>query len=580
MQKLSGTLKLSDSQTGLITAAGCESAQSADKSIKVFFNGILLNRNDLHQRLNLSRNANPAEIIAALYKKHGTNGFAELNGPFVFALLDISGNQPILHLVRDQHGQKFLFFQRTDKGDVTFSETLSELKSQNGYDYNALKEYLSIGYIHAPRTIYKDIYKVSAAHSAVFGKSGFIQEAYWRPDFTPKQNLSFQEAADQTRLLLNHAVSRVLAIAPKAGVLLSGGIDSNLMLGLSTAQLGAAPDSFTIGFSHSGYDERSLAELAAKKAGSTNHPKQAEPRDFAILPDLLRRAGEPYADSSLLPTSLAMRLAASNVNTVITGNGGDELFGGYRRYQVMAMRALLGNAMSRFGGTFASLLLKCFPKHSEQRTILSNLRRLAYAMALPAVPCYASFQEIFPQNTLAELCPGLTDQHSYLDHWQCIYDNGLAKDPVEKVNEIDLLSYLPDDGCRKGVLAEQGTEITALSPMLDMDVTRFALHVPRAFRVNTRERKPLLTTVGAEFMPDLLLRQVKRGFGVPVAAWLRKELVEKTKEMASSLKEWDKEGWFSQHAVDALVRQHISGATDNGARIWTLLCLKMWLESK
>lgn len=575
MSKISGLVRLEGAPEAIRWSGG-EQWCREDGMLRVAFSGILLNMRELQGQ-------GSAAAVGGLYAKHGVEAFGKLNGPFVIAILDLAGPRPILILARDPHGRKSLFHAIGPDGTIAFSEDLNELRPLGrGVDPQALSEYLSLGYIPAPRTIHKGVSKVNGGHAIVYRGATPEDKTYWAPVFLPKQTLKYAEAVEKARALLNTALKRCLAVERDCGVLLSGGIDSNVMLGLSHEALGSAPMSFTIGFAHSGYDERQLASLSAVKIGSEHIMQQAEPADFAkVMPSLMSAAGEPFADSSLMATALAMRLAGTQMRFVLSGDGGDELFGGYRRYQVMAMRALIGKGLTRLGGSMASLALKCLPHDTEQRTGLSNVRRLAAALALPPVPCYASFQEIFPANELKKLCPGLDGQFvPYLQQWQRIFDDSTGLDDVERVNKIDLLSYVPDDGARKNVLAATGTDVTALAPILDMDVTQFALSLPRSYRVTTHARKPILKTIGEDFMPAELLHQVKRGFGVPVAAWLRGELADTVRDLSATVKNWDSEGWFYPAEIERLANEHLSGNGEHGARLWTLLCLKMWLEAR
>ena len=566
--------------------AGSRLQVSADGNTAVLFSGVLLNEKRLRQAAGCAAPAGcPAEqVLAGLYQNRGDSLLRDLNGPFIIAIADRVRRR--LLLARDQHGQKFLFYGAGRDGRLWFSDSLPRLRQcagqAEGVDFQALADYLALGYIPAPATIYAGLRKVPAGHQVAVttGREPAV-EAYWRPELAPKLDLSFAEATAEARRLLDHAVQRCLQAAPDAGVLLSGGIDSNVVLGLAARHQGGRPRAFTIGFEHGVYDERALAALAARQVGAEHVTALAQPSDLALLPELQRASGEPFADSSLVPTALAMRLAGASCRTVLTGDGGDELFGGYRRYQFMVLRSCYDRIPHRLGDGLCGLLLRCLPKNAESRTRLASARRLAAALRLPAVACYASFQEIFSPDLLAELGRfprvGVVP---YQERWQAQMAQSSCVELVEKVNELDLLSYVPDDGCRKDVLAETGTDVVALAPILDMEVTEFALRVPRPFRVTSRQRKRLLRAVGADWLPAELLRQTKRGFGVPVAAWLRGELAPVMRELAASVRQWDRDGWLNHDTVGRLVREHLDGGVDHGAELWNLHCLKLWLEEQ
>ena len=529
----------------------------------VLFSGVLFNKKEL-----ATGEENEAEIVARLYQRKGIAAFGELNGPFAFALFD--GTQ--LVLARDQMGQKFLFFCK-DGQRVCFSESLNDLPHGGERDWQAFADYLSLGYVPAPRTIWQGVSKLQSGTAVLFRNGVQSFQRYWMPAYEASEQLSFEEAAQETKRLALQAVKRCLAVDEKAGFLLSGGIDSSLLLSLTAGEFPASYKAFTVGFSSPRYDERSLAQLVAKKAGVEHVTQQVEPSEFTTFLKAQGLSGEPFADSSLLPDACAMKLAASQCGTVLLGDGGDELFGGYRRYRIMALRKRLGEGISRLGGGAASLLAKLLPSTSEGRTSLSSLARLGKALSLPPVPCYASFQELFSPDDLMALAPDLFAQKerygtitSYHSSWQEIYDGSPG---VNGVNLIDLLYYLPDDGCRKEGLASEYAGIKAFSPLLDMDVVRFALTLPIDYRLSSKQGKLLLRHIGKDYLPDEILHLVKRGFGMPVSAWLRNELKPHLMALPGKL---DTFGCFSKAYVQRLVDEHLAGKNDHGSKLWALIC--------
>ena len=552
-----------DGAGGVLSGEGKGVVSCKAGTAVVFFSGVLFNQKELAQGAE-----NEAEIVARLYRQRGIDGFAELNGPFVLALFD--GAQ--LVLARDHLGQAFLFF-RADGGKVFFSESLNDVPHGPDRDWQAFADYLSLGYVPAPRTIWRDVEKLTAGSAALFRNGDRSVRRYWSPVYAPSRRLSFEDAAQETRRLARQAIRRCLALDDQAGFLLSGGIDSSLLLSLTAEEFSAPRRAFTVGFADPRYDERALAQTVARNAGVEHVTRQVEPSGFAALLQAQKLSGEPFADSSLLPDCCAMKLAAGRCGTVLLGDGGDEFFGGYRRYRIMALRSRLGEGLSRFGGGAASLLAKMLPRASEGRTSLSTLGRLGKALRLPPVPCYASFQELFSPDELTALAPDLfarTERYgaigSYHAEWRKIFEESPG---VNGVNRIDLLYYLPDDGCRKEGLAAEYAGIRAFSPLLDMDVVRFALTLPVDYRLNLRQGKLLLRRIGREYLPDAILHQVKRGFGMPVAAWLRNELKSHLLALPDKL---DACGCFDKPYLRRLVQEHLDGKADHGAKLWALIC--------
>ena len=529
----------------------------------LFFSGVLFNRRELAQG-----GENEAEIVDRLYREKGIDGFAELNGPFVLALFD--GAQ--LVLARDHLGQAFLFF-RSDGEKVFFSESLNDIPHGSDRDWQAFADYLSLGYIPAPRTIWREVVKLPAGNAVIFRSGVRSLRRYWTPEYEPSTRLSFEDAAQETKRLALQAIRRCLALDDKAGFLLSGGIDSSLLLSLTAEECALPRKAFTVGFANPRYDERALAQTVARNAGAEHVTQQVEPSAFAAFLQAQKLSGEPFADSSLLPDCCAMKLAASQCRTVLLGDGGDELFGGYRRYRIMALRKYLGEGLSRLGGGAASLLAYALPRAAEGRTSLATLARLGKALRQSPIPCYASFQELFSPRELAALAPDLFAHKerygaiaSYHADWRKIFAGCPG---VNGVNLIDLMYYLPDDGCRKEGLAAEYAGLRAFSPLLDMDVVRFALTLPVDYRLTLRQGKLLLRHIGREYLPDVILHQVKRGFGMPLAAWLRNELRPHAAELPDKL---DSFGCFDKSYLRRLVKEHLEGSADHGAKLWALIC--------
>ena len=449
-----------------------------DGRVSVHFDGVLFNASELRK----SADESPSETISRLYQEKGTSCFDMLNGPFAIAIDDSRNGGHRLILARDHHGQMGLCYRFAD-GKVEYA---SDVKRGGTLDIKALGTYLSLGYIPAPMTIYKEWRKVPSGSIAVFSGDSVKVERFWTPVLSQSCTMSFEDVVAHSSELIERAVGRCLNHDSDAGVLLSGGIDSNIVLTFAKKVLGAAPKAFTVGFSTEAFDERGLATLSAKAAGAEHVTRQVEPSDYGVVKEILASYPEPFADSSLLPDAIVMRLAAEQKKTVLTGDGGDELFGSYRRYRAMAMRDSIGDMPSRLIGKTLSLAMKLLPRGGSPRGRLVTARRMAHAMSLPLIESYASFQELFSAEEVRRILPAFAEvQGDYYDEWRRLFDECTAKGIAAKCNYIDLMTYLPDDGCAKERMAASGTGLTVLSPILDMDVTRFALTLPALSMVTT-----------------------------------------------------------------------------------------------
>lgn len=569
---------------GWFALAGKKSQIAVEPQVAVLFSGCLLEEQWLRRQVaaELPSDCNLAQVLARLFAKGKLlDWLSRLNGPFALAMLNLAERK--LCLARDQHGQQSLFYGQDEQSRLWFADSLPQLRQGLGMssevDYQALADYLTLGYVPAPKTIYAKINKLPAG-SKLLAKTdkNVVVEKFWCPQMTPKLELTWEEAALETRRLLTEAVQRCHQAAPTAGILLSGGVDSNLLLGLMAGQK-SSPRTFTVGFAEPAFDERPLASMAAQRIGAEHHEAMATPRDLKLLPCLMRLAGEPFADASLVPTTLALQLATASCSQVFTGVGGDELFAGYRRYQYMICRANLDSLPLQPASWTARLLLPLVPAMPPPRTRLSALRRLLEAMTRPALAAYASFQEVFSPDLLSEIASfPLPEDDLYRQRWPQLLQDYNDLELVEQVNALDLLQYLPDDGCRKMTLAQKFAGNMTLAPILDREMTMFALSLPRKFRVNPREGKRLLKKIGRELMPSDIRRGTKKGFGVPVANWLQNEWAPQMRDMADSCRQWDQQGWLQQQTLQKLVREHLEGKKDHGTKLWNLYCLKTWLE--
>ncbi|MBR4125697.1 MAG: hypothetical protein IKR13_05800, partial [Victivallales bacterium] len=514
---------------------------SSAKAI-IAFSGELRNQPELARRAELSPDSPPAQILLALLDKQPFEELLQtLNGPFIIAYYDLERKQ--FHLVRDQLGQKFLFHTTLPlSGCTIFSESLPYLTTLSAVsrqlDHAALSDYLALGYIPAPRTAYEAIAKVApGTDDRGDGASRPTPHRYWRPQFLPQSNITWTDAVEQARELLIQATQRLLLAHPEADFMLSGGIDSGLVTGLVN-QL--APDetrkAYSIAFAETAYDESDLAAGTASRCGVSLSVHRLTPADLTLLPSVLAKAGEPYADSSLLPTAIATR--DTTRTALFTGDGGDEIFGGYRRYQAMLLRHRLPNwlqAILRLPCRATSALL---PNPRDNRSRLANLKRSLQSMALPQLAAYGSFQQIASKK-LRDRLLATPNTQNYLSDWENLAIDLPLGHPVQRYNALDLMVYLPDDGFRKTSLAAAGTGVTPLCPILDMDIVRFALTLPLDYRFNSRENKRILRNIGKEFLDPRILTQPKRGFGTPVADWYRNELASIAQKLADEATEWD-----------------------------------------
>ncbi len=570
-------------------ATGHQPLPNEDRTVWVAFNGEIYNHRALRAQLEraghvLATDAD-TEVLVHLYEEYGTGMLGRLEGMFAFALVDVPKRR--LLLARDRLGQKPLFYCATPRGDVAFASELAALLRHphvpTEENAQALHDYLSLAYVPAPDTILKDVHKLPPACSVVFDcpEHGLPEpERYWRPAYDEKHSLTFAQASEQLHDILTDAVRKRLESEVPLGAFLSGGLDSSIVVSTMQRLMSQPVRTFTIGFENAAYDERTYARAVAEHVGSTHRAKVCEPRDLDLVRTLVRHYGEPFSDSSMLPTALLSQFTAEHVTVALSGDGGDEVFGGYKRYQVMALMRVVQMAPERWRDTLCRLLLKALPEAVEQRSALATVRRILTAFRYGDERSYATFQGIFSEEAKRQLtgaAPAGSAVFRVLGHWQDVLQQGTARDFVERFMELDLLSYLPGDLLCKVDIASMLFSLEVRCPFLDHRVVEFAAALPRSFKVGMTGRKRVLAACAGTQLPPAVSGRGKMGFGVPVSQWFREEWQDVIPDMLGL--DADRcAGSLRTKAVRRLVQEHAVGAADHGSRLWALLCYGLWRQ--
>lgn len=559
-----------------------------DGALHLVFNGEIYNHHALRERLRQRghqfRTHADTEVILHLYEEKGVGLVEELEGMFAFALVD-ERRQTVL-LARDRLGQKPLHYGFTGDGFLVFGSELQALLTvptlPRDLETRALADYFGLGYVPAPRSIYRAVRQLPPAHRLLVrrGQETGPAERWWRLRYEPKSDISFADAVERTRELVDQAVATRLESEVPLGAFLSGGLDSSVIVACMQRHLDRPVQSFTIGFSEARYDERSAAATVARHVGTAHHERLAEPADADLLRQLVRHYGEPYSDSSLLPTALLSRFTREQVTVALSGDGGDELFGGYRRYQFMALHRYLRLVPGPVRRGLARAALAVLPAARAGRTRLAELRRSLGAFAQEPLACFAGFQEILSREATASLLSPIAGSWTghYLDEWEQLLAAGTARDSVERFLELDTACYLPDDLHRKVDIASMAFSIEVRAPFMDRALQEFVAGLPREYKCGVRYRKRLLQAIGAPLLPAAICQRPKRGFGVPVAEWLRGGLCEQTRALAADLGTWDRQGLLSPSVVQTLVDEHLAGGQNHAFALWALFCLRLWYE--
>jgi asparagine synthase (glutamine-hydrolysing) len=591
---MDGSVGLGQRRLAILDLAGGRQPMSnEDGTIWITFNGAIYNFRELRERLeglgHRFATRSDTEVIVHAYEQYGPDCMKELRGMFAFALWD-QPRQTLL-AARDRVGKKPLFYAEVD-GQWVFASELQALLRHPGLvrevDRAALDEYLTYGYVPAPRTIFRGVHKLPPAHYLTLrlrrgggGDPEVHVERYWRLAYEPKLGLSEGDAADGLLEVLREAVRlRMIADVP-LGALLSGGIDSSIVVALMSQLSDRPVKTFSIGFDDQEFNELPHARRVAERCGTEHHELIVRPNALEVLPTLVRHYGEPYADSSAIPTYYVAKLTREHVKVALNGDGGDECFAGYERYAA-------GLAADRYGRIPAALrtlaiepFSRLIPTSAPRRSRLRQARSFLEVAGQPAPQRYLRWISYFSAEGKSALyssefqdrLAGNQAESWLLGMWDQFVAAGL--NPLDRMLALDVESYLPNDLLVKMDIATMANSLEARSPFLDHEVMEFCARLPAGYKLRGMQLKYLLKKAGKGLLPPETLARRKMGFGVPVGNWMRGELRSWAEDLLLSPRAL-KRGYFQPEALRQLVDGHLEGREDRAYQLWALLWLELW----
>ncbi len=567
---------------------GAQPLSNEDGSVWTVFNGEIYNFREIRRELldkgHVFGTNSDTEVIVHLYEEEGRGCVRRMNGMFSLAILDMKRNK--LLLARDRLGQKPLHYFRNG-GAFAFASELSALKILREFpaelDHQALHHYFSLQYVPCPSTAYRNVFKLPPAHTLELDtRSGeFDLQRYWRLDFGTKREIGEDEASVELYdLLLDSVRLRLMSDVP-LGTFLSGGMDSSIITALMS-ELGVSPlRTFTVGFTQKLYDERYAARRVSARFATCHYEKMGDPDDFDLLKSLIAKTGEPYADSSILPTALISAFAAREVKVVLGGDGADELFCGYYRYLLMKYAAFAG-AIPQAARTSLSLMASSIlPSSGSERTLSGKMRRILGIFAEKPENRYARiiirFDEEMKKSIYGErMRESLGGTPDFLASF---LELSSSNNGVEKHSELDIATYLNGDILAKLDTASMASSLEARSPFLDYRVAEFAASLPLKLKQKGGQRKYILRKCFRGIVPDEILDREKKGFGVPVADWFRaswRKIAEEHILEGRAVKD----GFLSAKAASGMLSGHADGNADHSYAIFAMLCFALWLEGE
>jgi len=568
-------------------SGGRQPIWNEDQTCCIVYNGELYNFHDLRPELesrgHLFRTRSDTEVVLHAYEEWGPDCLRRFNGMFSFAIWDERASR--LFLARDRIGEKPLYYYQDSKRLIFGSEIkaiLADPVVPRRLNPRGLANFLAFGHAIAPETIYQSIYKLLPGHYLIARDAQIRTSRYWdvgdEPQLLVGSILTEAEYAERILSLLDDSVRRRMVADVPVGAFLSGGVDSSAIVALMKRHARVPPKTFSLGFSIGGaYNELSDARLVAKHLGTEHHELHAEHVDLIqTLRTLVYHYDEPFADAAAFPLYLLSRFAREHVKVVLSGDGGDELFGGYRRY-----------AVDRFATFYqrlpAALTKNLIPAMAGKLPRLRRTKRALRTLCLPdPARRYASWLTVFTPEMQAELLmadlrAAVADHDPvapYPGYYQAL-DGKCASDHLNRLMYIDLKTLLVDGYLEKLDKATMACSLEARVPLLDYRLVELAFQIPGRFKICGSSLKRILKRAVRELVPASVLRKSKHGFAVPIDPWFRGELKDFTFDVLLD-GQTRQRGYFNMGFIERLWREHVRGRHVRADHLWLLLNFELW----
>ena len=557
---------------------GRQPVTNEDGSVWVTQNGEIYNyvelRRELERRGHSFSTHGDTETIVHLYEEHGERFLDHLRGMFAIAMWD--RRQGRLLLARDRLGKKPLYW-RLARGRLTYGSELKAILEDptvdRRIDRTALAQFLEYQYIPSPRTIVDGVQKLPPATLLTWEGGEVTTRRYWEPQYEPKARRSAADERAECLALLREATRLRLRSDVPVGLFLSGGIDSGTVGALMTEASARPIRTFTVGFEAPEINELHLARATARHIGSEHTEEVVHLDAVEMLPQLVEHFDEPFGDPSALPTFRVAQLAAREVKVVLSGDGGDEVFGGYDRYRRQLALSRLGFIPARVRTAGARVA-----QHTVRR-LPDSIRRGRRGHSWPRLAGMTDFERyldtvsVFSSPLRSELLgdAALADQDAYLAD---AFDSG-PRDRVDRMMRTDALTYLPEDVLVKLDRATMASSLEARAPLLDHRLVEFAATLPTDRKLRFQTAKVLFREIARELLPAKLVDQPKYGFTVPLGDWFRADLADRYREAVLS-SEAQLRDHLDQSVAGELLAQHERRSADNAHQLWLLLVFELW----
>lgn len=571
-----------------VSSAGHQPMSNEDKTVWVVCNGEIYNfvelRKELENKGHIFSSASDTEIIIHLYEEKGIDCLADLRGMFAFALWDVK--QKSLFLARDRLGKKPLVYSFSPKGLIFASEIKSlffDPELPREIDNTAIHHYLTYGYIASPRTVFSSIKKLPPAHYLVFKNNSIEIKKYWNLTYQKKLEYgSLAEYKNHFNELFSESVKMRLRSDVPFGAFLSGGIDSSIIVAAMSRILDQPVKTFSIGFEEESHNELPFARLIADRYGTDHYEAVVRSDVVDTLPKLMWAYSEPFADPSAVPTYHLSKMTRQHVTVALSGDGGDECFGGYNRYLHALSSLNYGKCASLAGRKMIHAAASVLSSGNTDRNLSGRVKRFLKHVCEQPEKQYLRWISYFNDDLRGEICASdfrrSVADHDPADYIAELYHASDADSFLDKILNVDVMSYLPEDIMVKMDIASMACSLEVRSPFVDHKMMEFAAALPADMKIFKGTLKYFLKQAAEDLISEKIINRKKQGFGIPVAKWLRQDLKEMTYDLLLD-KQAKERGYFKNEAIETLVSEHMTGQADHCYRIWNLLCLELWFRA-
>lgn len=584
---------------------------SEEKSVVVMMNGELYNyrevRAELEKRGHKFVTKTDTEILPHLYEEYGDAMVDHINGMYAFALWDQRRRK--LLIARDRFGEKPLYYGVFDGKLIYASEPkaiLAHSSVKAELDLDSLRQYLSFDYVPAPRSIYKGISKLPAAHLLTVENGEVKTRRYWdlswRDRSEPPASTggrmtvhnaasstnggspaeSLDKRADELKELLSDAVRMRLVSDVPLGILLSGGIDSSTIAAFATQHATEKVKTFSIGFEEDSFDESKYARLVAKHLGTEHHEDRLSAEKAGdLISDIGRWLDEPLSDGSLIPTFLLARFVRNHVTVALGGDGGDELFAGYPMYYAHKVAAYYKAIPKFVRSGIIEPVVNALPVSTKNMSFDYKAKRFVRASKFDPVTRHHSWFGSFSIDQHASLLTADVLAASSDDIYRGpreLLGHIDTKNEIEQMQYLDINYYMAEDILTKVDRAAMAVSLETRAPFLDPRVGQFAASIPVEYKLKGSKGKYILKQAVKDLLPQTILDRPKKGFGIPIAEWLKGRLNPLLHDMLGPARLKD-QGLFNSDYVQKLISQHETGVASHHKELWTLLVFQLWLEN-